>query len=165
MHIKQRSNRRQLLKGAGGIAIWSTPIVQSILLPAHAQTSTGAITSLTTLANWHATPDSQPIVSRGVINVQLDYTNISASSIVFPASDSDTIQVWTTPSVDDPNPVFSVSPAGSTVAINDSYSYRFTIDFSVLADTETGLAFRPRSTTLGTMSPTNARLDSVLITE
>jgi len=40
-------NRRDLLKISGAVSVWTTPIVNSVLLPAHAQTSIMGLVNIT----------------------------------------------------------------------------------------------------------------------
>ncbi len=84
-----QESRRDILKKVGTISVWSTPVVQSIVLPAHAQTSattTAAPTTTaptttapttaapTTAAPTTTTPCPEPVLTSGDIVFSGDLT-------------------------------------------------------------------------------------------
>ena len=118
----------------------------------------GCPTALDTLTNWYETSPDIGQVSQ--INMVLTFTNGSGVDVQFSAVAEDTMQLWTTPSVDDPLPVYNSAPSG-TVANGANFSYDITIDTANMAASEAGFGIRPSTINLGNIGPNSGR--SVLV--
>ena len=114
----------------------------------------GCPEGLETLTNWWVTtPDIGHIVE---VTATLAFSNTSGIDIEFDPDPADTMQIWSVPDVMVPAPiVFNGAPTG-TVLAGDSYSYEMVIGMADLPLSQTGLAFRPVSISLGTMGPEQA---------
>lgn len=171
-------SRRRLLRAMGGSGValgavlasdWREPVVKAVVLPAHGQMSPAAASeagiNLVARTNWFETePDiSTSICGSSAIRMQIELLNASGMALSFDATPADTFQRWSTPNVLDSGVTVDASPAGSTVAADATFVYDIRVAYFTLPGTETGLAFRPVSNTLGTMDPDTTPLASASI--
>ena len=117
-------NRRELIKGIGLGSVWSTPVIQSIVLPAHAQTSPG-----TTLPNncpgiftaWAFSVSGGPVSPNSTFSSVINFLSSDFIPVV-----TYTIELNSQPA----NPEFEVILNPITIvtsAVNESTSIPFSI--------------------------------------
>lgn len=161
--------RRKLLKSiaaGSGVVItgkslpesWLKPVVSSVILPAHAQTSTDC-PIFTTTTDWYETSPQTVLSTLGQIQLIFTLRNDTGSNFVL----NGTFDMWSEPNVINP-PTFPVvvnSSASGTITPGSTFSYDLTIDLSGLPATEVTLAIRPfEFSSLGLIRPDIASIVS-----
>ena len=172
---KSNNSRRKLLKsiaaGSGAVVAgkslpecWSKPVVDAVMLPAHAQTSTQAEASaicpvFEARTNWYQTTPELPLSALGRIRLVITLKNTTVSDFELDG----TFRLWTAPSrIEQPAlPVIVNSAPAGTFAPGSEFTYDLTIDVSGLPDTEVAFGFRGRDTNLfGNIRPNVASIVS-----
>lgn len=151
--------RRVVLKsivGGGGALLaekslpkkWTKPVVDTVLLPAHAVTSSVAGASsivdcptFVETTNWYEMEPQTQLSALGQIQFQITLEN---SHPTFDMELDGDFQLWTVPSViERPTlPVVINSVPIGTFAPGETFTYDLTVDVSGLPDTEVAMAFR-----------------------
>ena len=82
---ENQMNRRSVITSASivGLAVWHKPVISSMILPAHAQTSCGAVNNVNILGNWRFTDQNDNTV---------DIEFIDDSNLIF--DDATTTSPW-----------------------------------------------------------------------
>jgi len=112
------------------------------------------VEDLNALAFWYETSPNLGQVSQ--VNMALTFTNNSGETVEFSAVANETLQLWTTPSVEDPLPVYHSFPTGF-VANGENFSYDISIDTSNMPATDIGFGIRPHTINLGNLGPNSDR--------
>jgi len=168
---KSNKSRRKLIKfiaaGSGAFIAgkrlpehWTKPIVYSVVLPAHAQTSTSSICPVFEITQfWYETSPQAVLSGFGQIRLVLTLQNDTVSNFELDG----TIQIWTSPSIIGPPalPVVVNSPPVGTFVPGSTFTYDITVDLSGLPGTEVALALRGIDTNLfGRIRPNIASIVS-----
>lgn len=163
--------RRRLLKSlavTGGALIvgrhapkdWVKPVVETVALPAHAQTSVCPVLEAAPRSAGFVLSMSTVLRDLGQIRVQTTFRNIHATNNMQFAGN---FQLTTTPGGTAPPtlPVTVNSAPAGIVPPGSTFTYDLTIDLSGLPATDTNILFRPVDENLfGTIGPLHAEIVS-----
>lgn len=132
-------------------------VAGTITAPAASAQSQQCPSTLNALSSWYEAGPGFDGVAQ--VNMVATFSNAAGSDMEFESSDN--FQVWSVPDVLDIPITINDEPTGTTVAPGGTFTYDLTLDVSGLPESETTFAFRPTSLTFGTMSPSQAPLESV----